>query len=152
MQSLDKDLQTPKQNLDEFKEVTERVLNYLPNVISNTETKDSYSISSSKLAGTTKYIRPLNTELFISESKIFSTNFEKLKATFKSVKNGNKVFSDIEKNNIDSTLYTIQQAIGAGFDLLVNPNSARKHVGNRFEELIKAIFTEIGVANKKVIL
>jgi hypothetical protein len=35
---------------------------------------------------------------------------------------------------------------------LVNPNSARKHVGNRFEELIKVIFTEIGVTNKKIVL
>jgi len=35
---------------------------------------------------------------------------------------------------------------------LVNPNSARKHVGNRFEELIKSIFTEIGIANKKTVL
>jgi hypothetical protein len=35
---------------------------------------------------------------------------------------------------------------------LVNPNSARKHVGNRFEELIKAIFAEMGIANKKTVL
>lgn len=37
-------------------------------------------------------------------------------------------------------------------DLLVDPNSARKHVGNRFEELVKVIFTEIGIANKKIVL
>lgn len=152
MQSLDKDLQTPKQNLNEFKEVTERVLNYLPNVISKSKTKDDYFISSSKLAGTTKYLRPLNSKLFISEPKEFAAEFENLIATFNTIKEGKKDFSDTEKRNIDSTLYTIQQAIGAGFDLLVNPNSARKHVGNRFEELIKAVFTEIGVANKKVIL
>ena len=36
--------------------------------------------------------------------------------------------------------------------MLVNPNSARKHVGNRFEELVKVVFTEIGVANKKIVL
>lgn len=152
MQSLDKDLQTPKQNLNEFKEVTERVLNYLPNVISKSETKDDYSISSSNLAGTTKYLRPLNSKLFISEPKEFLAAFGNLMATFNTIKEGKIDFSDTEKSNIDSTLYTIQQAIGAGFDLLVNPNSARKHVGNRFEELIKAVFTEIGVANKKVIL
>ena len=34
----------------------------------------------------------------------------------------------------------------------MNPNSARKHVGNRFEELIKVIFTEIGISNKKTVL
>jgi hypothetical protein len=53
---------------------------------------------------------------------------------------------------IDQTLYTIQQSIGAGLDLLVNPNSARKHVGNRFEELIKCVFSEIGISNKKTVL
>jgi len=46
----------------------------------------------------------------------------------------------------------MQQSVGAGLDLLVNPNSARKHVGNRFEELIRAIFTEIGIANKSLVL
>src|SRR5690606_222152 len=64
----------------------------------------------------------------------------------------NSSWDESEKTLIDSVLYTIQQAIGAGFDLLVNPNSARKHVGNRFEELIKAIFTEMGIANKKTVL
>jgi hypothetical protein len=49
-------------------------------------------------------------------------------------------------------LYTIQQSIGAGFDLLMDPNSDRKHVGNRFEELVKAVFTAIGVPNKKVVI
>ncbi len=36
--------------------------------------------------------------------------------------------------------------------MLVAENSARKHVGNRFEELIKVVFTEIGVVNKKLVL
>ena len=36
--------------------------------------------------------------------------------------------------------------------MLVNPNSARKHVGNRFEELVEVVFTETGVANKKIVL
>ncbi len=152
MQSLDKDLQTRKQNIDEFGEVTERVLSYLPNVISNSEIKDDYTISSSVLAGTTKFIRPINNKLFIEDQQKFKASFEKLKTVLREIKNGKAYFSSEEKDNIDSTLYTIQQAIGAGFDLLVNPNSARKHVGNRFEELIKGVFSEIGVANKKVVL
>jgi hypothetical protein len=36
-------------------------------------------------------------------------------------------------------------------DFLCNPNSARKHVGNRFEELIRNVITQIGVKNKKVV-
>ncbi|MCI5148927.1 MAG: hypothetical protein D3916_05990, partial [Candidatus Electrothrix sp. MAN1_4] len=32
-----------------------------------------------------------------------------------------------------------------------NPNSSRKHVGNRFEELIRLIVTELGVQNDNVV-
>lgn len=53
---------------------------------------------------------------------------------------------------IDKVAYTVQQAIGVGLDLLVNSNSARKHVGNRFEELIRLIIDRIGVTNKKIVL
>jgi len=81
----------------------------------------------------------------------FVSSFGELKNILLRVKQGLKI-EEIEKNCIDRTVYTIQQSIGAGLDLFVNQNSARKHVGNRFEELIKVIFTEIGVANKKLVL
>lgn len=74
----------------------------------------------------------------------FKTILQKIKS--------NTSIQDKEQKIINSTIYTIQQSIGAGLDLLVNPNSARKHVGNRFEELIKTIFTEIGIANKRLVL
>ncbi len=151
MKSLDKDLQTPKATLMEFGEITKRVLHYLPNVISESKTKDNYTIFSSVLAGTTKYVRPINNILFLQSPDTFSKCFQKLQETLNRVRENN-IVSQAEKDNLDSTIYTIQQSIGAGFDLLVNPNSARKHVGNRFEELIKVIFTEIGVSNKKLIL
>ncbi len=60
--------------------------------------------------------------------------------------------SELDKQIIDSVLYTIQQSIGAGFDLLMGSNSSRKHVGNRFEELVKVVFDEIGISNKKTVL
>jgi hypothetical protein len=57
MKSLQEDLQTPKQNLDEFADVTKRVLDYLPNIVSErVETRD-YTILSSVVAGTTKFAR-----------------------------------------------------------------------------------------------
>jgi hypothetical protein len=148
---LDKDLQKAKKNLDEFGDVALRVLQYLPNVLSSSEEKNNYIIYSSQIAGTTKYIRPINKNLFFVSPADFTTNFAKLKDIFDEIKNGSEI-SSADKDTIDKTIYTIQQSIGAGLDLLVNPNSARKHVGNRFEELIKFIFTEAGVANKKVTL
>ncbi|MDL2122849.1 MAG: hypothetical protein LWX51_07140 [Deltaproteobacteria bacterium] len=64
MKSLPEDLQTPKQNLDEFADVTKRVLDYLPNIVSERiETRD-YTILSSVVAGTTKFARPLNNKWY----------------------------------------------------------------------------------------
>lgn len=90
--------------------------------------------------------------MFIDNSEEFAVLFKNLKQTLNKISNNEKDYSDEEKLNIDKTIYTIQQSVGAGLDMLVNPNSSRKHVGNRFEELIKIIFTEIDIANKKLVL
>ena len=148
---LDKDLQKVKENITEFEDITKRILNYLPNVLSNCQQKNDYLIYSSEIAGTTKFIRPINKTLFINDVAIFDKNYKHLLNILNKIKTGTEIIES-DKDIIDKTLYTIQQSIGAGLDLLVNPNSARKHVGNRFEELVKTIFTEIGVANKKIIL
>jgi hypothetical protein len=148
---LDKDLQEVKENITEFGEITQRVLEYLPNILSRSKEKNDYIIYSSETAGTVKYIRPINKRLFLGDLEVFRTNFQELQIIFSKIKTKIEI-TDSDKDIIDKTIYTIQQSIGAGLDLLVNTNSARKHVGNRFEELIKVIFTEIGVANKKVAL
>ena len=46
----------------------------------------------------------------------------------------------------------MQQSIGIALDLLGNQNANRKHVGNRFEELIGLIIDAVGIKNKKVVL
>lgn len=151
MVSLEQDLQRVKQSIDQFGEITHRVLQYLPIVISKSEVKNDYIIHTSQIAGTTKFVRPINKELFLNKPEDFEKNFIQLKDIFLKIKTNIEV-DQSEKDCIDKTLYTIQQSIGAGLDLLVAQNSARKHVGNRFEELIKAIFSEIGVVNKKLVL
>lgn len=151
MISLEQDLQKVKQNIEQFGEITHRVLQYLPIIISKSIVKNDYIIHSSQSAGTLKYVRPINTKLFLSEPKDFEASFIQLKHIFEKIK-ANEEINQTEKDCIDKTLYTIQQSIGAGLDLLVAQNSARKHVGNRFEELIKSVFTEIGVVNKKLVL
>ncbi|MGZ3756434.1 MAG: hypothetical protein ACXVAY_06800 [Mucilaginibacter sp.] len=152
MLPLDKDLQQKKISIAEFESVVNRVLSYLPNVLSGFEQKNGYTLYFSNSAGTKKFVRPINQKLFIMETKEFSKKMKAFERILSRIKNGGTGFTDEEKNLIDSVLYTIQQAIGAGFDLLVDPNSARKHVGNRFEELIKAVFTAIGIPNKKVVI
>lgn len=152
MLPLDKDLQEQKNSIQEFEKITIRVLDYLPNVLGEYKEKNGYRIHSSLIKGTTTYIRPINQRLFIYSPDDFKIKFNGFKKIIEKLKTKNENWDDSEKELIDSVLYTIQQSIGAGFDLLANPNSARKHVGNRFEELIKSVFTEIGVANKKSVL
>lgn len=152
MSSLAEDLQTSKKTITEFADITVRILNHLPNVVSNTLVKNDYKILTSNIAGTTKFVRPINKNLFIENSQDFKLAFDKVLKTLEKIKTKKTTFSKTEKALIDSTFYTIQQSIGAGLDLFVNPNSARKHVGNRFEELIKVLFSEIGVSNKKMVL
>lgn len=151
MLPLDKDLQGVKSDLLEFREITERVLHHLPNVLTNSEEKSGYLIFSSKIADTTKYIRPISKSLFIFDTLEFAKCFDALIIILQKIKQHEEITTE-DKALIDRTLYTVQQSIGVGLDLFVNQNSARKHVGNRFEELVKSIFTEIGIANKKLVL
>lgn len=150
--ALDTDLQEKKSNLSEFVVLTRSILNYLPAVITNQKDKGDYRIYLNEQAGVRKFIRPINLNFFIHNSNDFEIKFNDFVVIIMRIKNGERIFTDEELLIIDQTLYTIQQSIGAGLDLLVNPNSARKHVGNRFEELIKCVFSEIGVANKKTVL
>lgn len=152
MLPLDQDLQQRKISLNDFREVAIRVLEYLPNVISGRHIKDSYAIYSSIIAGTTKYVRPVNQKLFIAAAQDFRHRYQAMIDILERISNKNETWTAPDKHLIDSVLYTIQQSIGAGLDLLVTPNSARKHVGNRFEELIKAVFTKVGISNNKTIL
>lgn len=151
MLPLDKDLQKVKSSINDFFEITNRVLDYFPNVINNTIEKGDYLISSSNIAGTIKFLRPINRKLFIQEKNVFNDYFQRLILIFENIRNKKNVTEE-DKIIIDRVIYTIQQSIGIGLDLMVNQNSARKHVGNRFEELIRVIFTEISVSNKRTVL
>jgi hypothetical protein len=151
MSSLIEEIQTPKSSLQSFHDTTVRVLEYIPAVISQrTEFRD-YIICSAEAAGTVKHLRPIRSGLFIFDSKEFSYNFDSFMQIMTSIKKREKdiIKSDAHKI-INSTTYTIQQSIGVALDLLANPNSARKHVGNRFEELIQLIISGLNIANKKI--
>ena len=150
MKPLPKDLQTPKKSLDDFFEVTKRVLGHLPDIVSERATARNYIILSSVMAGTSKFARPINNDLFIFDNQVFDNQYKKFLSIIKKIK-GKKPITQEEYKNIDSVVYTIQQSMGVGMDFLCNPNSSRKHVGNRFEELIRLIVTELGVKNDKVV-
>jgi len=152
MTSLDKDLQKNKNSLEDFFNISKRVRAYLPNVLSDSVDKNGYTIYVSEVAGSKRYLRPINKSLYIQDDMLFEQSYTAFLQTVSKIKSKELHFDENEKNNINSFLYTIQQSIGAGLDLMVDPNSARKHVGNRFEELIRAVFAAIGVSNKRIVL
>lgn len=78
MHSLSLDLQKNKNSLDEFFDLTNRILQYLPAVLTEFKDKYNFRIFSSQSAGTLKYVRPINKDLFIFDSKKFESSFEKL--------------------------------------------------------------------------
>lgn len=146
------DLHVSKSSLGEFHDLTVRVLNHMPNVISETISSRGYLLCTSQSAGTTKNVRPVKNALFISEPNEFTNQYGHFITLLHHFKDGNA--DGIGKESyatIDKVAYTIQQSMGVGLDLLDNPNSARKHVGNRFEELLRLIITELGVSNKKIV-
>ncbi|MCP5106278.1 MAG: hypothetical protein GY950_23025, partial [bacterium] len=149
---LSEDLQSSKLSLHEFAEVTQRVLHHIENVITSHNEVKGYIIYESSSAGSIKYMRPVNGKLFLFDSQGFREEFETFMKILYDLKNGKRVLKSDEYRVIDVTVYTIQQAIGIGLDLLSNPNSSRKHMGNRFEELIRLVIKELGITNKKVVL
>lgn len=150
MCSLQEDLRTPKTNMDDFARVCRRVLGYLPSVVSNRTSTNGYRILSSEIAGTRKYARPINESLFIESADPFDIHFSTFIDITNKIKN-REVISPDERNIIDKVIYTIQQSIGIGMDFLCDPNSARKHVGNRFEELIHLTISLLDITNDKIV-
>ena len=150
--ALSDDVQNIVHNLSEFNSLTQRILNYYPEVITASNEVRGYAINISDVAGTRKYTRPVNTNLFLSDIEDFNAMFEHFQSVLYDLKDGRREFVQDEYDVINRVSYTIQQAIGLGLDLLVEPNSARKHIGNRFEEFIKSIISELNIACKKIIL
>ena len=152
MPTVAEDLQILKSHLDEFRDTATRVLEYIKAVIDEEIEYQDYLICSSTTAGTRKRIRPFKKELFIRNANVFDQQFKEFNGILESLKGGTRDFEEEHFKIIDSVVYTIQQSIGIGLDLLVDPNSARKHVGNRFEELIRTILSAMNISIKKVTL
>lgn len=144
------DLQTPKETIKDFFDLAQRTMKHLDNVVNVSTEKKNYIIQASDSAGQKKYTRPINKILYIKDQNALNDAYVLFLKTAKKISNRCRNFSLIEQNNINSFLYTIQQTIGAGFDVLADQNSARKHVGNRFEELIRSAFNECEITNNHI--
>jgi len=152
MSSLSEDLQKTKNDIQQFREITNRVLNYIPDILNEESEYGGYKICSSNIAGTRKSIRPFRNELFISNANVFNDSYNSFERIINRLKNEEREFNADEYRLVDSVVYTIQQSMGIGLDLMVQANSARKHVGNRFEELIRTLLSTLEISMKKVVL
>lgn len=152
MSSLSEDLQKTKNDIQQFRDITTRILNYIPDVLNEETEFSGYQICSSNIAGTRKSVRPFRNDLFIRSVAGFNDNFHDFERILNRLRNEERVFNLTEYHLVDSVVYTIQQALGIGLDLMVQSNSARKHVGNRFEELIRTLLSALEVSMKKVVL
>lgn len=152
MMPLLEDLQTPKGNIQDFFNLAQRTMAHLANVVNVSIERKNYIIQAAESAGQKKYTRPINKSLYVTDKKQFQEAYDTFLNTTKKISNRCRTYSLKEQNNINSFLYTIQQTIGAGFDVLADQNSARKHVGNRFEELIKSVFNECSISNNHITL
>ena len=148
MPSLKEDLSTPKQNLDEFFETAKRVLGQLKNDISNKQLTDNHYLAYSEDNGSKKYVRPINNDFFIWGEEELTQCYSSFLEVIAKVKRRETSYTLEELKNVDSVLYTLQQCMGLGMDLKVEANAAKKLVGTRFEELMRAVFTAAGFANK----
>jgi hypothetical protein len=152
LSSLSEELQQQKTDIIQFKNLTVRVLRYIPDVLNEEAEHNGYIICSSIIAGTKKSIRPFKKNLFIRDHKIFEDEYNKFEKIIERLKKGERIFNEEDHRIINRVVYTIQQSAGIGLDLMVESNSARKHVGNRFEEFIRSIFNKLNLSIKKVVL
>jgi len=150
--SLAEELQVPKKNLTEFRNITQKVILHLPNVINEEKDYRNYKLCSSNIAGTRKQIRPFNNDLFLRNADNFVAQYDDFLNILKNLRSTDRNFKYEDYQIVDKTIYTIQQSMGIGLDLFVESNSARKHVGNRFEELIKALLSAINISLKKIVI
>ena len=101
------------------------------------------------------YLRPINESLFIRDVAQFSSRrnqFQGLigelrdsRGNLDSLSHGSRGFAD--GDSIVRLLYTVVQSIGGILDLAPNPQTARKNFGQRFEDFVKVLLSDLGIAN-----
>jgi hypothetical protein len=117
--SLPEDLQEQKSDILQFKELALRILRYIPDVLNEQSEFNGYVICSSNIAGSRKSIRPFKENLFIRNVDIFEENYIAFEKIISRLNAGVRTFNEDDHQIVNSVVYTIQQAVGIGLDLLV---------------------------------
>ncbi len=101
------------------------------------------------------YLRPINQNLFIHDVQQFDSyqrRFQRLVAQLSEARGDPTLLSQeltqfTDEGLITKTVYTTLQAIACTLDKSANIQGARKNFGQRFENFVKTILSELGIAN-----
>ena len=101
------------------------------------------------------YLRPINQSLFVNDAFELDSHHESFIRLTEQLRNmrGNLDFLNgelkqfIEEGLIVKSLYTTLQAIGCVLDTSVNIQASRKNFGQRFEDFVKILLKQLGIAN-----
>lgn len=109
------------------------------------QNESHYQFFQYKKEGNFNITRPLNSRLMY-DAEEFSRAAQKFLSTIEQLRDGQKPSCDL-RQNVNRTIYTIQQSIGATLDGLPagKSNQARKVNGDLFERLIRLLITSLNV-------
>ncbi len=102
-----------------------------------------------------RYLRPINETLFVqdvSELISYKNQFEDLVSVLRESHGdldslSQKLRQFAEGDSIVKLLYTVVQSIGCVLDLSPDSQAARKNFGQRFEDFVKSLLSDLGIAN-----
>lgn len=145
------------QSLHDFFELGQACL---PSVL---ETTKSVPVSSSRYQHYvipvsqegSRYLRPINQALFIWDTTEFELHRNQFQDLIRGLRNSHgdlqslpeKLRQFADSDSIVRFLYTAVQSIGCTLDLAPNSQTARKNFGQRFEDFVKALLSDLGIAN-----
>ncbi|HWA97846.1 MAG TPA: hypothetical protein VG713_05115 [Pirellulales bacterium] len=158
-------LLAPIETLPAFQSIATDALAYLTAgelaiVSSATSGRQHYDLWNFKCGSKSIPIRPVNTTLYINTPAEFDaacTAVRELLADLATDHGPTPALLDkhrtlIERGDVQRVFYTMQQSYGIACDaLMTDANRARKHVGMKFEALIGATFTALGIANRSLV-
>lgn len=151
MSNLQEKIAKPAESIDELFETAQQSLEFISNFIEFHETSHAYMIGSDSRRDTRTSYRPLRQELMILSPSEFEDKYRDFKNLMNMISESKGLeLTRSQSQAVNSFCYTLQQSINLSIDHFFESNSARKKVGNKFEEIIRTILSALGLANKKV--
>ena len=147
----------PIQSLDDFLQLGQ---DCLPIIL---ETTELIPVSSSRYQHyvipfseeNSRYLRPINKSLFLTDNADFDSHRNQFQDLISGLRNSQGNLDSlpqdlrqfIDSDSIIKLLYTGIQSIGCILDLSPELQAARKNFGQRFEDFVKALLSDLGIAN-----